>query len=266
MKNNIPAISLAFGILATFATIFIMSAGVVRTACLIIFSLLTFGSFLGLLSQNVDWLSAWSNLSQLKCLGIRWVYSTGEGKSPATPMANAKNIRIMAVSANALIRLRKKDIINALREQRAFIRILLAQPNLQFVSDVEETESPHRLGKISDEIYGVEGLLSEYVEEAMSGRSTEEVGKVKIGYYTTHLRSSLILCDDSWGWLTLNLPPKRAVQSPSLELSHVDKGLLEDCIKHFDRCWKIVEERGQSLQVLPKRESVEQTRNGVQRE
>jgi len=77
--------------------------------------------------------------------------------------------------------------------------------------------------------------------------------KVEIGYYTTQLRSSLILCDDDWGWLTLNLPPKRAVQSASLELSQANNGLLRDCIDHFERCWEIVEQCGQSFQVLPKK-------------
>ena len=253
MERRLSLISFLLGILGTLITIFEIPSGPLRILSLTLFLLLTCGGLLCLLFQEVDLLSALSNLKQLKRLGIHRIYTTGGGNIGIQQMASARSIRIMAVSANALIKNRKNEIVNALRGQRALIRVLLAEPGSQFVSDVEETESPYRVGQIGPEIRNVERLLSEYVEEAASGRRIEEVGKVEIGYYTTHLRSPLILCDESWGWLTLNLPPKRAVQSVSLELSQANHGLLEDCIRHFDRCWEIAEQRGRVLKIIPKR-------------
>jgi len=251
-KDLIPVILAIIGILGTFTSIYVMPDTIERTFFLLIFWLLLCACLFGWLLQKIDIVNAWSNLRQCKQLGICRIYSTSQLESPCTQMAQAKNIRIMAVSANALIKQRKNEIISALREHRSFIRVLLAQPNSQFVLDVEESESVHRIGQISPEIDNVKKLLSEYVEEAATGKRIEEIGEIKIGYYSTSLRSSLILCDDSWGWVTLNLPPKRAVQSASLELFHVDGGLLNDCIKHFDRCWEIVEQRKNSFQILPR--------------
>lgn len=252
MRRVPPAISFLLGVLGTFASIWGIPPGPLRSASLILCVLLACGGLLCLLFQEVDLLSALSNLKQLKRLGIYKIHPTSRNEIAIHRMASARNIRIMAVSANTLIKNSRNEIINALREQRALIRVLLADPDSQFVSDVEETESPHRVGQIGPEIRNVERLLLEYLEEASSGRRVEEVGKIKIGYYTTHLRSSLILCDETWGWLTLNLPPKRAVQSVSLELSQVGNGLLEDCIKHFDRCWEIAEQHGRARQIAPK--------------
>ena len=255
MKKLLPAISFGLGVIGTFASIFQIPPGPLRTVCLVIFLLLACSGLSCLLSQRIDWLSALSNLSHLKSLGIHRIHSTGGGNIGTQQMTSARDIRIMAVSAISLIRNRKNEIINALHEQRALIRVLLAEPDSQFVSDVEETESRYRAGQISPEIRNVERLLTEYVEEAAFGKRAGEVGKVEIGYYTTSLRSSLILCDESWGWLTLNLPPQRAVQSVSLELSHAANGLLSDCINHFDKCWEIAVQRGQSFQILPRREN-----------
>lgn len=252
MERQLSLISFLLGVLGTLVTIFEIPSGPLRISSLILFLLLTCGGLLSLLFQEVDLLSALLNLKQLKRLGIHRIYTPSGGNIGTQQMANARNVRIMAVSANALIKNRKSEIVNALRKQRALIRVLLAEPDSQFVSDVEETESPYRVGQISAEIRNVERLLSEYVEEAASGRRVEEIGKVEIGYYTTHLRSSLILCDESWGWLTLNLPPKRAVQSVSLELSQANRGLLKDCIRHFDRCWEIAEQHGRVLKIVPK--------------
>ena len=250
MKRIVSAVTIAIGVLGTIATVYTMPDGFAHNAFVMALSMLALIGLFSLLSQEVDLLSAWSVLRQSKRLGIRRINDTGHGNSNCSQMANAKNIRIMAVSGNAVIKSRKSEIISALRNQKAFIRILLAQPNSQFVSDVESAESLHRMGQISPEISGVEKLLHEYVAEAASGKGAEEIGKVKIGHYSTQLRTSLILCDESWGWLTLNLAPKRAMQCVSLELSRVDNGLMVDCINHFDKCWEIVEQRNQAFQIL----------------
>lgn len=103
---------------------------------------------------------------------------------------------------------------------------------------------------ISRQIIEVQGYLNEYAKEAQVGKREEEVGKLRVGFYSTQLRSTLVICNDDWGWLTFSLPPERAVQSVSLELFNTEEGLLSRSIKHFDRCWEIVEKNGKTI-LLP---------------
>jgi len=190
--------------------------------------------------------SAWENLCQLRHLGIQRIYPTGDDDRIGTQIENARKIRMMYISGNIFLKRRKKEFLKAITEQKALIRVLVAAPKSNFVSDIEEIESSYRLGQISPEITNTEALLKEYMIEAVSNRNATEIGSIEYGYYTTHLRSSLILCDENKGWITLNLPPKRSAQSVTLELSAIEEGLLKDCIDHFDKCWQIAEKWGRT--------------------
>lgn len=248
--KRIPSLSVAaIGILGTLVSIIALPEGTARRAVLFIFSILATAGLLAWLAQEIDLLSAWSILRQSKRLGIRRIHQTGLSDNFRARVAEARKIRIMAVSGSALVKAAKSEIAAALKDQRALIRVLVAEPNSQFVSDVESAESPHRAGQISREIETVKRLLYEFVAEASSGTTTGEIGRVEFGYFTTQLRSSLILCDDNWGWLTLNLPPKRAVQTVSFELYRVDNGLILDCIHHFDKSWELAEQRGECAEI-----------------
>ena len=144
----------------------------------------------------------------------------------------------------------KDEIIHALRENSAGIRVLLATANSDFVCDVEEQESTERIGHISPEIRKVESMLREYLTDAKSTATEHAViGQVLLGHYRTHLRNSIVLCDNSWGWLTLNLPPKRAVQSPSFELGYAENSLFTTCSQHFERIWDLMNSKGNVKQI-----------------
>lgn len=260
-------LALLFSVIAVLATIYAIpdEHDTVRTVLLIVFSILVGASLLNLLRPIVNWSSAWSILRTCRRLGIRRIHIGLSTKDTVTQLADASKVRILCVSAAALISKRKNEIVNALRKQHAHIRILLAQPDSEFVRDIEESESEqHRSGDITREIGVVVDHLHRYVDDAISDRRIGEIGTVEIGFYSTHMRSDLILCDETWGWLTIILPPLRAQDFPcvSLELvgvrddrSHTETdalpGLLGQCIVHFDRCWEIVEQRGDVRQITP---------------
>jgi hypothetical protein len=93
----------------------------------------------------------------------------------------------------------------------------------------------------------VESRLREAIGQAR-GQSGESgaisTSSVDIGYFSTHLRSTMILCDEDWGWLTITLPPARAPETPSFELGTKGRHtLLEACRRHFNRTWEIVAAR-----------------------
>lgn len=156
-------------------------------------------------------------------------------------IAAATELRIMSVSGQAIIKAHKAELVSALRDNAALIRVLVAEPHSQFVKDVEEAESANRRGQVSLEIEQVEALLREYRAEAVaSGQVQGRMGSVWMGHFTTHLRASLLVCDDKWCWYTPSLPPKRSVETFSLELVASPSGLLNDCISHFDTVWNLM--------------------------
>jgi hypothetical protein len=232
--------------IGSFASVYSIQEPMIRYPMLSACLLITFTALYLFLASYMDLWNAFRNLTTIRSLGIRRVYSNGTSANELvrSNVKKAKSIRIVSVSGDALIKMLKDDLIYALRTNSASVRVLLATPNSQFVRDVEESENINRIGHISPEIVKAEALLREYLVEAKSSSQEHSViGKVALGHYTTHLRSSLVLCDNAWGWLTLSLPPIRAVQSPSFELSYADGGLFTSCSTHFERVWGILMSR-----------------------
>lgn len=198
----------------------------------------------------------WAVLPACKDLGIDRIHATGiSGPKMSQNLSHACEIRIMAVSGLSLLQHQKPHIVSALRSG-ATLRILLAEKESQFVQDVEKAEASSRIGNISKELDVVQNLLQEFLEEAATSPK-KATGKIFLGRYTTHLRSSLVLCDTAWGWLTLNLAPKRAMHSCSLELSHRTGGLLPDAIAHFEKVWSVAKSRNTIYKVGPSGLSVD---------
>jgi hypothetical protein len=147
-------------------------------------------------------------------------------------------IRIIQTSGVGIIRGEKQAIISALEHPHTKIHVLLANPNSTFLEEVEQMEGANRKNNIGPEIRAGEALLREYIDEAQNKFGAKgNIGKIYFGYYNTHFRLSILLCDNSWGWITLIMPPMRAVESVSVELKKFDASLIDDCIRHFDSVW-----------------------------
>ena len=238
---------LVAGVFGALGALLGLPEGPARTVLLALFLLiLAIGAFAFLLSI-MPFRSAYNILFSCKRLGIDNIHCRGDrgGVRMLRHLRQARRIRIMAVSGLLLIRHIKEEIVTALREKGASVQVLVATPDSGFVQDVEQAESPMRQGQISPEIQQIERLLAEYLAEALGGRSPSTVPcSIEIGHYSTHLRCSLILCDDKWGWVTINMAPKRAIELPSFELRGARGGFLEDCLKHFEQTWVLVSQRG----------------------
>ena len=182
-----------------------------------------------------------------KRLGVARISEDGvAGDEMKERLVSARSIRILSTSAVRLVEIYKRSLAEAL-SGGCVIRLLLPHPEGLFVQNVEEVES-RRLRQDADiagQIQTVEAILLDALNEAarMPARwGISTLGTVEIGYFTTHLRSTMVLCDESWGWLTLTLPPLRAAETPSLELNNAGHGsLLLACITHFDDTWNTIQ-------------------------
>ncbi len=234
------------GLIGGVASLVSMKPGPTRTILSSAFILLLIIGLASWLDDRFAIRNSLSILEAVKLLGIAQIHSRGQfARDLGDRLKSSKSISILSVSGINLISRHKPQIVAALVNNKAFVRVLLATPGSEFVEDTEEAESPTRAGMISRQIHEVEALLREYHAEALEvAGSNQVVGKLKLGKFRTQLRSSLIICDDKWGWLTLNLPPRRAIDSLSIEVVPVKSGLLEDLVGHFQMVWDQVESAG----------------------
>lgn len=169
----------------------------------------------------------------------------------SSSLEQSQLVRIMSTSSTRFLETYRPSFVRCF-ELGATVRILLPEPAHQFVTDVEESESVHvkRTG-IGQEIRDVNDRLIDFRSEAQKNLSLASLpGNAEIGHYSTHLRSTMILCDERWGWLTITLPPLRAPETVSFELVKSSSGaLLVACVKHFDRTWELMRNRGKVVVV-----------------
>jgi hypothetical protein len=179
-------------------------------------------------------------------IGITRVSVGGSGGTVLVEkVRTSRVIRIIATSAVRFIESNTSSLVEALANG-CDLRILLPEPEGIFVKEVElleglERERPTRIAdEIRTVIVALSGALQEAAEFAGRERSVSPLGTVNVGYFSTQLRMTMILCDESWGWVTMTLPPSRSTDCPSLELS--GKGtrpLLSLCQAHFDQMWEL---------------------------
>jgi uncharacterized protein DUF4062 len=193
-----------------------------------------------------DLSAAWEKLvTPSAVLGIERISTTGLPPADllAAKLRSGNTIRIITTSGVRLFENHRRDILTAV-SRGAVIRVLLPIPGSDFVKDVDDVESVYadRGTKIDQEIQDARLRLADIVAEAKESSVSDGAVRpfdVQVAHFSTHLRSTYTICDDSWAWLTITLPPERAVQSPSLELvGSGDAPLISLCIQNFDRAWR----------------------------
>jgi hypothetical protein len=168
------------------------------------------------------------------------------GEAMRENLGTAQKIRTINTTGVRFFERYEHKLVDALKNGCS-IQVLVPKPGSEFLFDVTESESKSvARDTIDSEIGIIRSRLIEALSEATEAAdSATGLGTIWLGYFTTHLRSSIVLCDEDWGWLTLVLPPRRAVGSISFELKDSgEAALIKQCITHFDRIWEIVTKRG----------------------
>lgn len=216
-----------------------------RTILLIVAIISLFLSFYFYLSQWIRFSSLPNLLIKSKKLGIYKIHETGLSNTTLTNrLRNSKIIKIFFATGIAFFRTREDDIIKAF-ENNANILILLSTETSDFTNEIEQIES-RNTGEIAHEIEQVKTILNRCLSEAKKNTSGQCIGKFTIKHFTSHLRIPFVICDDEYAWITLTLPPARSVQSISFEAIKTEKGLLRNCINHFDEIWSIINENSEN--------------------
>jgi hypothetical protein len=163
-------------------------------------------------------------------------------------LRKSRLVRIISTSGVHLIETYTSALVEALANG-CDIRLMLPEPESAFVEDVEMMEEKElgraRPTRIADEIRSVRltlcGALQDASDLAARERNVNPIGSISVGRFSTHFRSTMVLCDETWGWLTLTLPPARSTDSPAFALSNSgSRPLLRVCQSHFDFTWQIL--------------------------
>ena len=192
-----------------------------------------------------------------KC-GITAVDRTGiAGQEMEEALRQATSIRIMATTAIHFLTAHRKHLVDALVKQRAAITFLLADADSQFASDIEDVELQRSKGSLSGELGNIRHEIRVLVEEAKHNASPSgTVGIVRLGSFSTLLRSTFILCtgaesDSVLGWLTMTMPPQRCTERGTISFLLKQGDLFDACSESFNAAAVIAEDRGNMETLSP---------------
>lgn len=235
----------------TIVSIVALPESVYRLGLILLMALATSVMAIHMLFNTLSLRKSRASLQELNDLGIEHVTGSGRFQELYDRIAISREVKVIAVSAETFIRLGESAFISALIDCNCHVKVLIARHGSGFVDEVEKLEGPNRIGQIHTEIIHTRERLKEILRRAnkVSHARSGTAGRIWIGYYESAVRNSMVICDNSWCWFTPYFPPKRAVDGVSLVLKPARRGLLEDCIHHFDAVWSLYEEDIEELTV-----------------
>lgn len=254
MKSLKPLAITLLGVVGVFAAVYAVPDDTKRKSLLVLCYIFVAIGLIGWLGEFLPVFKLFPSVWRLQQLGIDAIHLNGmSGLRFSKASTDAAIIRIRATAGKAFLFDHKPALIDALVKNRSTIRVMLCAGDSEVVRAAEKLESPdgHRDGQITNEIEGAERLLREYLAEARKlVPQPGSIGRVFLAYQSSSYRLPLIMCDSKWVWLTLLLPPRRAVQCPAMELR--GGGILSEmCLKHFEESWALAETESKCREISP---------------
>lgn len=166
-------------------------------------------------------------------------------------LEEARTLRVMFVSSTTFINYFETDLVDFIKNGGEFT-LLVSEPNGVFEKDIAEIEGREEDRTITNEINDTKLRLRDIYNQAKkqaNGYST--IKKVNFGYFSTHLRVSIMIIDESYVYYILNLPPFRTKETPGFLLNvkegigvGKDKNLGKMIIYHYDSVVDIAKKHG----------------------
>ncbi|MDR1173878.1 MAG: hypothetical protein LBK83_00230 [Treponema sp.] len=163
-------------------------------------------------------------------------------------LQNARRIKIFLTTGLGFFETNYRAIQQAIHDNEAEAQVIIANKESEFLEAVAQMET--KVNKrtknmiIQNEIDEVKNKLVEINDIIKKEKNT---GKeyIKIKYFNTEFRLSMILIEskngERWGWVTLTLPPLKAVDTFSFEIeskNQKDDNIYNQCNTHFDAVWE----------------------------
>ena len=184
----------------------------------------------------------------LKCnrTGILDIQHDGKcsNEKMSDKIRNAEKIDIFFYAGSGFFNAFQNELVDALEKNRAEIHIIIGTTNSLFLNDLDKIEFKYHRGStrsISTEIDIIKSYIEEWREKRAVGKGT-----IELKHFSTELRMSMILIKlkngEEWGWITLAMPPIKAIDTISFEIENNSEGvnLYKQSKKHFDSVWNIL--------------------------
>lgn len=159
-------------------------------------------------------------------------------------LRKAHSIKIMFVSAETFMTAHYGDLKECISKGGS-VKLLIADKGNDFANDINAIEGRPLDDPVSIEISNSVKKLKRAVREAKQDGATSF--SVEYGYFSTHLRVSLVIIDDRYCHTILNYPPKRTSESLGFLFQRRERnfrGPAADLIAHFDSVFKLLKDIG----------------------
>lgn len=210
-----------------------------------------FKSFLQ--QEQITEIPIYNNITKSKKYGIKGIYYNERASDRIKEkLSKIEDLKIIAVSGTNMLKSLEADLVTLLTQNHAEIKILVGSPYSDFIREVEACESYDpilqsnsglRVDMISQEIEHVIKNINICIEKAISKQKKKNksvMGKLVLKHFNTQMRSSIIIINNEWAWLTLNLPPAKALNSLSIEFYRKDNdSYINDIVKHFNAMFQL---------------------------
>jgi hypothetical protein len=163
-----------------------------------------------------------------------------------TKIEKAVSIKIIQTTGKNLL----ENFMLQFREaiiKGAVIQILIAQKDSSFLTDVADIEikAGQRSTNINKELEYIHNNIMPEINSV-----NDKIGRIEMRFYRTEFRTGMILTrdglDETWGWITMALPPIKSKETTSFEITEnrdakKEETMYYQCEKHFDELWKASE-------------------------
>lgn len=159
-------------------------------------------------------------------------------------LKKAKKIDIFAVSGNQIVESYLSDIREALINNAAIVRIIFSTHD----DYVKNENSMHTNN--GEDIYSIIRSNCNSLQQCLSTSEREAAqdgrlgGEIQVGFFKSHNKLPLIICDGNYAAFHISLPPKESNESVLFELSlsknsigPKNKKLVTDFVNHFNHHW-----------------------------
>lgn len=175
---------------------------------------------------------------------------------------DAKELKLCYTTGRAFV-LTNSDLLAEFISKGGVIKLLCCKPESKSMYDIQRIEEKvyGSRKQIHKEFFDVYNEFKNIYNIARLNANNEKetLGKIQIGFLSTLLRSSFLICDSNSehnqkGWFTITLPPAKSRETVSFEIVATEKSplknnLLNRCSTYFEYAWNYAIENNEIISI-----------------
>lgn len=189
--------------------------------------------------------------SVLKASQAKGIHSIQFGRFTATDDArlehliiSSTHIKVMMINANRFLDIFRDSLVHFLSKPNVKFQLLMANEDSDFYYELSDLISP--IFNQDSQNKGLVQFAQKRANVILDESGNKDDKALEIRKYNTQFRLPIIIFDNKYVHLTINLPPRESSFGMTFEIhsnanmhkNKADTSYLVDCIKHFDEVWE----------------------------